>query len=124
MSMSTRLRGLLPALTLISMVFSARAQDSEWSDSLTPYLWLPNLNGTLKYTLPPSNGSDASVETGPNDYLGNLSAVLMLSAEARKGRWAIFGDVIYLKFESEESSVKTIDFSATGSNPFNTTLDI
>ena len=49
-----------------------------------------------------------TVEVGPNDYLENLDFALMLAGEARKGRWAIFTDVITLNFSSESASVETI----------------
>jgi len=124
MQVSGPLHRLLAAFGLITVCVSANAQDSAWRFSVTPYLWLPNINGTLRYTLPPSTGSDSDVETGPNDYLENLSALLMLSGEARSGAWALFGDLIYLKFESEDSSVKSVDFSLSSSNPLSTTLDI
>jgi hypothetical protein len=64
------------------------------------------------------------VETGPNDYLSNLSGVLMLAGEARNGPWAVFTDLIYLKFDSEDSQVKTVDFVNVGSNPINSTLNV
>ena len=105
---------LLAAMT--AMIFTAPAQAQsvasadQWKFSITPYLWLPNVNGTLKYSIPPGAGGSPEVETGPNDYLQNLQAVIMLSGEVRKDRWSVFTDVIYLAFSDEESSVKSVNF--------------
>ena len=46
------------------------------------------------------------VEVQPNDYLENLDMAIMISGEARKDRWALFTDFIYLDFSAEGSKVK------------------
>ena len=110
---------LLMLTVIFAPIFTAQAQAQsdappadEWKFSITPYLWLPNVNGTLKYSVPPGAGSP-EVETGPNDYLQNLQAVIMISGEVRKDRWSVFTDLIYLEFADEESSVKTVDFGGS-----------
>jgi hypothetical protein len=124
--LSRRLAVLVLSITSIVICTTActvaHAQ-SEWEYSLTPYLWLPNVNGTLKYDTPPGTAGKPSVDTGPNNYLENLSGVLMLSGEARKGVWALYADMIYLKFDSEKSNVRNVDFLNGGSNPISTTLN-
>jgi hypothetical protein len=100
---------LLVALLAANLLGNAGAQEA-WRFSLTPYIWLPNVNGTLKYAIPPGGGGQPEVETGPNDYLENLSFALMLAGEARKGKWSIFTDLIYLDFDSESSTVKAVNF--------------
>ena len=111
---------LAVALALPSPVH-AQAQQSpdRWTFAVTPYLWLPNVNGTLKYT--PNASGSPEVGVGPNDYLQNLKAVLMLAGEARNGKWSIVTDVIYLRFASEESNVRNVNF---GSSVVSTNLDV
>jgi hypothetical protein len=82
---------------------------------------LPNVDGTLKYQLPQDIG--ARVGVGPNDYLKNLETLLMLSGEARKGRWAVLTDIVWLDFSSERSHVSSIDFVQAGQNPVSSSLD-
>jgi hypothetical protein len=113
----------MKVIFLLAMLFAGSATAQEWSFAVTPYVWLPNVNGTLKYSPPPSGTGAPEVETGPNNYLENLKMVLMLSGEARKGRWSIVSDVVYLKFAGEKSNVRSVDFggsrvdaSATGSS--------
>ena len=106
-------------LALGVLLGQAHAQEG-WTFSLTPYLWLPNVNGTLKYALPPGGGARPEVDTGPNSYLENLSFALMLAGEARKDRWSVFTDLIYLDFDGEKSAVKAVNF---GGERIGTTLD-
>jgi hypothetical protein len=89
---------------------AAEPPGSQWTFSITPYLWLPNVDGTLKYSIPPGSGGSPEVQVGPNDYLENLKFAMMLSGEVRKDRWAVFTDVIYLDFASEKGAVKSINF--------------
>jgi hypothetical protein len=124
MDFAQPLRRVLAVFVFTAACAAAQAQGGQWQYSLTPYMWLPNVNGTLKYSLPPGSTGSPGVEVGPNDYLENLSGVLMLAGEARNGPWAVFSDVIYLKFESEDSKVRNVDFVNIGSNPINTSLDV
>ena len=77
----------------------------QWTFAVTPYLWLPSLSGSLKYDLP-GNDSQPEVDVG-EDLLDNLEMAFMISGEARKGKWSIFTDYIYLDFGSEDSRVKS-----------------
>jgi hypothetical protein len=108
---------LLAAITAAIFTAPAHAQSvapaDQWTFSITPYLWLPNINGTLKYNVPPGAGGSPDVETGPNDYLENLQSVIMLSGEVRRDRWSVFTDVIYLAFTDEDSSVKSVNFGGS-----------
>ena len=92
---------------------AAQTPGNQWTFSITPYLWLPNIDGTLKYGVPPGGTGSPEVEVGPNDYLENLDLAFMISGEARKSRFSVFTDVIYLDFSNEDSSVKSINFGGT-----------
>jgi hypothetical protein len=109
--------GMAVLAALTALIYSAPVHAQavappadQWTFSITPYLWLPNINGELKYDIPPDTGSSPEVETGPNNYLENLQAVIMLSGEARRDRWSVFTDVIYLAFSGEESSIRSVNF--------------
>jgi hypothetical protein len=75
---------------------------SQWQFAVAPYLWLPTVSGTLRFTVP-GGGADAS--SGPYNYLQNLRFALMLQGEARKGAWSVFADSIYLNFGRHDASV-------------------
>lgn len=86
----------------------AEAAGDAWRFQVTPYVWLPNIEGTLRFDTPPGAGGSPSVGVGPNDYLENLDFALFLSGEARRGQWAIFTDLIYLDFSREKGAVKSV----------------
>ncbi len=92
------------------------AQGDAWTFSLKPYLWLPNVNGTLKYEIPPGSGGGPTVDLA-NYILQNLSLALMISGEARKGDWAVATDLVYLDVSSQNSNVKSADFAFGGRVP-------
>jgi hypothetical protein len=100
-------------LAALFALLSPAAYAEDWAFTLTPYVWLPSINGKLKYEIPPGAGGAPEVDTGPNNYLENLSAVLMVAGDARKGDWSIFTDFIYLKFDKEKSNVSAIDFGGS-----------
>jgi hypothetical protein len=108
--------GMVLMAVIFAAIFTAQAQAQsvapadQWKFAITPYLWLPNINGTLKYSIPPGTGGSPEVEVGPNDYLQNLQGIMLISGEVRKDRWSVFGDLIYLGFGKENSSVKAINF--------------
>jgi len=106
---------LLAALTAAAALFvafqaEAQTKGDQWTFSITPYLWLPNIDGTLKYSVPPGSGGSPEVQVGPNDYLENLKFAMMISGEVRKDRWSVFTDLVYLGFSDEDSAVKSINF--------------
>jgi len=84
--------------------------DGGWHFTLTPYLWLPNVNGTINGKVPGSRLGDfrASTQIGPNDYLKNLQFGAMVTGEMRRGDWSVFTDIIYIDFGDQRSRVRKI----------------
>ena len=84
--------------------------DGGWHFTLTPYLWLPNVNGTINGKVPGSRLGDfrASTQIGPNDYLKNLQFGAMVTGEMRRGDWSVFTDIIYIDFGDQRSRVRNI----------------
>jgi hypothetical protein len=102
---------LAAAASLFALPAAAQApsgSDGGWQFSLTPYLWLPSVSGTLNYDVPPGAGGGPGVDVGGNDYLQNLESALMLGGEARKGSWAIFSDLILLEFGNEKAEIRGV----------------
>jgi hypothetical protein len=84
---------------------AAQAPDNDWHFTVGIDGWAPTINGQLKYSLPPGGSLPPEVEVGPNDYLKNLKGLVPVFAEARKARFSLFADVIYLSLGNEKSSV-------------------
>jgi hypothetical protein len=99
---------LIAAAVLASIAGITQAAD--WKFSLTPYLWLPNIesNGTTDSPPDTGGGGEPSYEVGPADYLEHLNMVLMLGGEARRENWSLRTDVIYLDMSNERAAVKSI----------------
>jgi hypothetical protein len=95
------------------------AQPAAAQISVTPYVWLPNINGELKFNIPPGAGGSPTIEAGPNDYLENLDMALMIAGEAKLGGASVFTDLIYLDFSNENASVRNVD----GPGPIQTPID-
>src|SRR5262249_14895374 len=116
------MKGAALAMLAVVLPVAAQAQQSAegWTFALTPYVWLPNVDGTLKYSPPPGQSGAPEVRVGPNDYLENLQLALMLAGEARKGKWSIVSDAVYLDFGSEKSDLRAVNF---GGSVVNTSLN-
>jgi hypothetical protein len=82
-------------------VASAQTGDDDWEYSLTPYIWLPTIDGRLKYNLPPGSGGTPEISVGPTDWLDLLNWGALVSGNARKGRFSIFSDLVYLSMTSK-----------------------
>jgi len=67
-----------------------------WTFSVTPYFWAAGLSGeTSQFGLPV-----VDLNASFSDILDNLDFAAMAIAEARYGRYSIFGDLIYSKISS------------------------
>jgi len=109
---------LAPSALLAPLQASAQTPSDRWTFSLMPYLWLPTVDGKLNYGPPPSGGSSANVSVDAGSYLDNLDFAFMINGEARKDRWLLATDIIYLDFSASDSSVKSVDFNP-GPGPIN-----
>ena len=91
------------AVALAVACGDAVAQDDSdgWQFSLTPYLWLPTIDGTLNYNPPPGGGSAPEIEVGPTDWLDLLNIGALISGSARKGRYSIASDFVYLSLTAK-----------------------
>jgi len=97
-------------------VLPANADESvdPWTFRLTPYLWLPTIDGSLKYALPPGSGGSPEISVGPTDWLDLLNAGLLLSGSASKGRFSLYSDVVYLSLTSKnDGRVLSVDDTVT-----------
>lgn len=88
-----------------------------WTFSLTPYLWLPTIKGEMAFSIPSGGSGSPNLETGPSDYLSDLNFGFMLSGEARKGTWSLFGDLIYLDIAGAKTNTVSVNLPGGGSVP-------
>jgi opacity protein-like surface antigen len=91
---------------------AAAAPRSGWSFAFTPYLWGAAMEGSVGAGALPTINIDMSF----SDILDHLDAGLMGAFEARKGRWGILLDAIYMKIEDSATA------SRTGAGPIGATV--
>lgn len=117
----------LIAITLAALSFTAQATDQteQWTFQIIPYLWLPTIDGTLNYEVPNGamSGSD-SVSVGPTDWLELLNAAALVSASARKGRFSVFTDVVYLSMTKDSDGKLLEQDGSFGNNAFDASLKV
>ena len=97
-------------LLLLTLAMQSAVADDDadsWQFKLTPYIWLPTIGGQLNYDLPPSGGAP-QIDVGPTDWLELLNGVFLLHGEARKERFFVFADVVYLGLESDNDRVLSV----------------
>ena len=99
---------LLLALTVCTIVWLRPGQaDTPWQFSVTPYVWGLSVGGDT--ALGPVS-SDLDVPF--SDILEELNFAVMGHLEARRDRWALFGDVMYSKLSADAG------FGPVGVGPF------
>ena len=113
----TKIQRLLPTIALAGLFLAgpALAEEDDWSFNLTPYLWLPTIDGSLKYAIPPgSGGGSPEISVGPTEWLDLLNYGLLVSGSATKGRFTLYTDVVLLSMTSKnDGRVLSVDDSIT-----------
>jgi hypothetical protein len=106
--------GILGSLALMPAAQAAEnVYDGNWHFSLTPYLWLPSIDGELTFVIPPGssggpNGGSVDVGAGSEEILASLNFAFMGTGDVRKGRWSLVTDFIYLDLSVDKTDVKSI----------------
>lgn len=94
---------LLCGAALWSASTSSRAQTaslaSGWEYEITPYLWASSLDGTTRIGTVQSRTSASF-----SDLLEHVDFGLMGTFEARRKRWGILADGIYIKLSSSDTT--------------------
>lgn len=127
---TARAAAIVTLLGLSSGAALAQATASSvpgWQFRLTPYLWLPSVDATLRHGVTAGSSGvrnvDVGVDIDTNDLLNALNFAGMLAGEARHGRFALLGDVMYLNLGNSGSGVRSVDFVQAGPNPVASSLD-
>lgn len=112
-----RIAALIAASLLAGPAFAQSSSDDDaWQYRLTPYLWLPTIEGGLKYQVPPGGGGGTGapdISVGPADWFDLLNYGLLLGGSAQKGRFSLFGDVVILSLTSEKDRVASVEDTVT-----------
>jgi hypothetical protein len=113
----------LAALLTAGTMFDARAQQpaslgqvaaapSGWTFNVAPYAWMPTIDSTLNFNLPPALGGTVSAEpsVGFGDLLSHLNFATMVAAEARYDRFSLLTDFMYLNLGGTAGQLRSVNF--------------
>ncbi len=67
---------------------------SDWEFNVTPYVWFSGLSADISFL-----NQNIPVEASFSDVVKNLKMAGLLHAEAKKGRWIIITDLVYMKLD-------------------------
>lgn len=105
------LRSIPVALFSLFMILpAAHAQDTEeddetasssegWEFGASIYGWLPDISGRTRFSEGPGGGE---INVPISDILDNLEFTFQGAFVARKGRWGMYADLIYLDVSASE----------------------
>lgn len=105
--------GIAGVVTLGTAMAQSPAQfaaEGDWKFRAQIYGWFPGVSGETIFPPPSTGGASLGLEA--SDYLKALHFVFMGGLEARKGRYGLLTDYIYLDFKANRS--RSGDFSLTG----------
>ena len=115
---------LLSALILPAQAQTVPRAEPGWQFSVTPYAWVPSIDGTLRYQLPPQAGAgSADVAKDSSSVLEALNFAAMIAAEARYQRYSVLTDFIYLDLGGSSSKLRDVNFGGGGNAGVGANLD-
>jgi len=94
-------RGALPDAVASMEAAPAPRSADDWTFSVTPFLWAAGVTITTT-----ENGISQLSDAGADDVLWELKGALMLHAEARRGRFFTFAEVVWFNLEADVNAVR------------------
>jgi hypothetical protein len=100
------------------------ANPSGWTFNVAPYAWMPHLDVSSSFDLPPALGGTVSAGSsiGFGDLLSHLNFATMVAADARYSRFSVLTDFIYMNLGGTAAQFKSVDFLGRTSIPISTTV--
>jgi hypothetical protein len=77
---------------------TASGDDSGWHFALSPYLWFAGSHGTVG-----ALGHNVSMRASPGDLLSHFDIGLMGAAEARRKRFLLNGDMLWIRLSDDRA---------------------
>jgi hypothetical protein len=84
------------------------SKSDNWQFQFTPYVWFPSVDGKLNVA-----GRDVPFDASFRDIFDNLNFAFMTAVEARKGRWGIGADLMYINLDSQNTYAAPSAFSSS-----------
>ena len=77
---------------------ASAGEDNGWHLSISPYLWFAGAHGTVG-----ALGHDLSIHASPGDLLSHFDFGLMGAAEARRKRFLLTGDLLWIRLSDSHA---------------------
>jgi hypothetical protein len=87
---------------------SSHNNDEGWHFDLSPYLWFAGAHGTVGVL-----GRRASIHVSPGDLLSHVDVGLMGAAEARRNRFLLDGDLLWIRVSDSRALPLTVPGSVS-----------
>ena len=86
--------------------------DYKWHFSVTPYVFVPDINGTFQFPVPALGKHHAPVTISPHEpagsYLQHINGLTMMTGEARNNRFVTSFDYIWLNISTQKAGVTNV----------------
>lgn len=84
---------------------SAKAADSQWEVSFTPYAWIAGMKGHMDI---PGTSDDVKIDTSFTDLLKVLNFGFMGAVDARHGPLVLIGDMMYFNAGQDVDGIASL----------------
>lgn len=102
MKFASTLAALVVA-ALAAIPAQAQIPEDRWTFQAIVYGYLPDVGGSTNF---PERSGASSVNVNADQLLSNLNFTFMGTLEARKGRWGLFTDFIYLDVSGDQNGTR------------------
>jgi hypothetical protein len=101
------------------------AGPSGWTFEVAPYLWMPTINTSLSFNLPPALGGTVSANPsiGFGDLVSHLNFGAMATADARYDRFSILTDFMYMNLSGTAAHFRSVNFPGQAPIPITTGVE-
>jgi hypothetical protein len=106
---ASTLAALLLCAILTAAPAGAQVPEDKWTFQAILYGYLPDIGGSTSF---PERSGTSSIDVNANQILSNLNFTFMGTFEARKGRWGLFTDFIYIDVSGDNNGTR--DFAIGG----------
>lgn len=80
------------------------AAQEDWEKRVAIYGYFPDIGGHTRFAAPAGD----EFEIDNNDLIRNTELAFMTSVEAQKGRWGLFGDLVFMDVSDETAGSTTL----------------
>ncbi|MFO1313381.1 MAG: hypothetical protein U1F41_15100 [Burkholderiales bacterium] len=91
-------------LSMAPGVAAAQSVDERWTFQAIVYGYFPDIGGSTSF---PRRNESGSINVDNDQLLDSLNFAFMGTFEARRGRWGLFTDFIYLDVSGDSSATRS-----------------